>query len=713
MNDESQTLDQRSGDGAAAPVSEDLLTTVKNEIKALSGEGVSSLYERRTNSENVRYCKWEGQSEDGKKHREKLNREPFPFEGASDVRIRLADMIVNERVLVLQAAVKRMSLQVTGMEMNDKARANKIGTLMRWIIKNQLGNSFRREIKKLAQYQIGDSPAGAVLFISWNMDTGMETKTTNIDELVKSLAQKYGQNLKEEDILDFVDMIKSPYREDDAVTFLHAQSPQLKKERVRQIVKDLRETGTASYPSPYVKTSVPQVSAKRLFKDIFFPLDTTDYQRARYIFLPEWLSEAELEERKLTHGYSEDFITAVKQHKGLSGFQSEYAEMITGDGSTTTSQDNINKEKYEIITYLRRAVDDDGVMGIYTAAIHCKAEIAAKDEELLSYKHGQYPGVFFSNEVLTDSLLDTRGVPELVMTEQNTLKLLTDSNTDYTSIATIPPVFTPSNRPKAELVIGPMRQIKRKRTSDYEWMKPPPQPRGNDVAQEKLMNRVDEYFGRPNAGPLSVLHMQGLVEDFLSSLADAMMQLFQLCQQYMPDDVLKSVVGGNGIAMFRDRKEIQGKYNIALEFDVRNLDQEFLLSMAKIMSEMILPMDSQATVMRDQLIAMLFHAINPNLAERALQPVDDASIREVEDEELNFTKIAAGIEPQMKEKGQNHGLRLKVLNNLAQKNPEAITTLKDASKMILEKRMEHLQFMVQQQQNAEIGRVGSRPALEE
>jgi hypothetical protein len=66
------------------------------------------------------------------------------------------------------------------------------------------------------------------------------------------------------------------------------------------VVKELRENGKAEFPAPYVRVNQPSICAYRLFEDIFLPANTTDLQRARCIFLREWLTEAELKEREMS-----------------------------------------------------------------------------------------------------------------------------------------------------------------------------------------------------------------------------------------------------------------------------------------------------------------------------------------------------------------------------------------------------------------------------
>ena len=79
----------------------------KPDIKLLQHELQRSLYNganiaKLNANDDMRLCRWEGQTEDGKKHSDyRQDQDPaMPFEGASDVRVRLADKLINELVAV-------------------------------------------------------------------------------------------------------------------------------------------------------------------------------------------------------------------------------------------------------------------------------------------------------------------------------------------------------------------------------------------------------------------------------------------------------------------------------------------------------------------------------------------------------------------------------------------------------------------------------------
>ena len=105
--------------------------------------------------------------------------------------------------------------------------------------------------------------------------------------------------------------------------------------------------------------------------------------------------------------------------------------------------------------------------------------------------------------------------------------------------------------------------------------------------------------------------------------------------------------------------------------------------------------------------------LSRRLANRLTRPVDAANQSEIDDEEANFTKIAAGVEPPMLEEGQNYALRRQTLLGIGQKNPEAFRKLTPQSWAILEARLKHFDGMLEQQKNAVIGRTMAAPALPE
>lgn len=709
--------------GSPAKVSQDYLKELKQGVKDIATAAQKGTWGSRQTNENERYCRWAGQSDDGRKHADALDgKPPFPFEGASDGRIRLADQLINEREMICVAAATRAAASVTGMEIEDDAKAARIQTLVKWVTLNKLGRAWRRELRKVAQWMHGDSPAVAFMGVFWRQEWAIHTRKVGLFELADELGKAFGDQLPADMIAQVADLVTDEARAAEATQFFSELIPEADPKQIKAMIEAWRAGEVAEFPEPYLRHSAPEVRALRLYDDIFLPANTRELARARVIYLREWLTRAEVMERSAREHWPKTFSAALlgegdnKGKESASAFPETFT-VYSHDGDQVVALQTADDRKglYEILTAYWRATRPDGAMGVYTVTFHADIEVAATDRTLMEYDHGEYPVVEFARETLTNRLMDTRSVTELVGTEQTALKQLHDSYQDHTAIATVPPLFTPQWAGDDQVIIAPLAQISRRRRDDYEFMTPPAYPSTNDGARKEIRRRVDEYWGRWNAEvspELVQLHLQNAVDTFLSGTADVLVQVIQLCQQYMTDEEIARVTGGSGAPMIRTVQEIQGKFDLVLDFDVRNLDREYILKLAETLSKYVLPMDTVQTIARDRLVAMIFSAINPNLAERTLRPVEEADRNETNDEETNFAKISAGIEPPMMENGQNFSLRLDVIKGILQKNPGALDKLDGVSQEILKKRIEHLTFMVSQDQNRMIGRLGAKPALE-
>ena len=717
------TIHQTHDDGSPAELDAEDLARFKDEIKYLTGENAREVAWRRQWADDIRFCRWNGQSPDGLKHRDALDgEEPFPFEGARDSRVRSADALTNEHVLVLTAAAFGAALNVKPMEIKDGGFADRMNTLLRWVLFNQLGADYVREIYRLSQYQEGDSPAAGVLGVWWRREEALRMETVELTDVITQAA--INTRTPREQIPEFVAGLKAVLldaeQEATAGQWLVVAYPTLKPGRARKVARELRAKGKAAFPVKYVAVNRPEMCAYRLFQDIFVPLNTAQPRRARCYFLREWLTEVDLVARKTSTGYgsvpySEEFVDELLQHMGQTGFALYERNAVAMDdgGSLTFTQQppDLHKGEYEVITAVFKAVNEDDVPGIYTLPFSNFVELAARPRELLDFKHGQYPFTWFAREVLTGRAVDSRGVPELEQTDQQLEKFIFDSFGDNASLAALPMIETPRSRGKLQLVIGPLKQQKVDRPGQIAYIPAPQYPAAVEKLLLLLRERRDQFWGRisvTNPPALTQLHQQGRVNLFLGSLKDALKQILQLCQQYLTDEELQRITGANGLAVARTREEIQGQFDLDMSFSTIGLDFEMLVKMAEVIGRYILPMDSLNTVQRDQLVRWLFNALNPNLAESVWRPAQSANADEQKDESINFARIVAGDEPPMQAEGQNFALRLQVLQDIVNKNPEVQKKLTPISAQMLEARMEHLANQVEQAENAKIGaRVGA------
>jgi hypothetical protein len=211
-----------------------------------------------------------------------------------------------------------------------------------------------------------------------------------------------------------------------------------------------------------------------------------------------------------------------------------------------------------------------------------------------------------------------------------------------------------------------------------------------------------------------MLHAQELVDQWLLDMKLCIVQTLALAQQYMSPDEVARVTGNPALELAASGADIRGRYDITAEFDARLLDNEALGAKLSYLSEVLVPLDNMGVIDRAGLVKYMFQAIDPNLAGLLVQDIGAATQAEQEDEQVQFAKIAAGTEPQLKEGGQNAQVRLQTLQQIIQSNPAVQQRYQqdEIFRSMIDARAQAFQFQLQQAQNAIIGRVGSQPALQ-
>ena len=711
-----------TGDGGTIKCQPARLNWLKEEFKHVTVHAGWSVNDRRILAEDTRYCRWPGQSTDGKKHADADQGKPaFPFEGASDVRMRTADDIINEHVILLMAAVGRMQPKFTSPDPTKAQLGDKLAVLWEWMKNNQLRREWYTELRRLAQFRQGDSPAVGILQVWWKEETTLQALEVTRDQLLQTLLQEAAgdqQQAPDPALQQHIEeLFADPAQVGTLAQVLQSEWPDLPDERARKVAKDLQQAGTAEFPYPVPKVGRVAIRARRLMEEVFVPENTEEIQRGRVIYVREWFTATELREKERKGEYldakvnGDSFVDQVLKHEGESSWRHYSHWNVNGDWSNRIVERTWDKERhrgqYEILTAYFKASNKQGVPGIYSIAYHHAVEQPGSDMELCDYQHGMFPFVDFPREILTGRLWDTRGISELSMTEQQSLKVLHDSFVDHAQLSTVPPIKVPSSRPKMALVIGPLKLIKENRPGEISFMTPPAYPQTNEKVQEQIGHRLDRYFGRmtdTNSKDWVRAYGQDLVDSFFIDLGEAVKMALQLCQQYMDDTTIQRVLGSDGLPIARSVEDIQGQFDVEISFEAGMLSMEWVEAIAKMITTYAKPWDTQNQIRSDELEQWFFSSLSPTLARRLLTPVTKANQNEVEAAQKDFGKIKDGIEPERPTEGVDFQTRLQTILGVGQANPEAFQTLTPVSQQILQDHVKYLQGQIMQQQNKLIGR---------
>ena len=360
----------------------------------------------------------------------------------------------------------------------------------------------------------------------------------------------------------------------------------------------------------------------------------------------------------------------------------------------------------EVVYAYQKAVDQDGVPGVFYTVFSPQVGDKWGYFEGLEYAHGQYPFVVWRSEMVYRQITESRGVPEICATWQHEVKAQRDSIFDYTSLATLPPIEVPKTR-GGNLKIGPAVQVPVLRRGEIGFLQPPAREPGvafNLI--EAVMAQTDRYFGRPTekvAPAVTQMRQQRLINNWLHGWTEAFRQVLALTLQYVgPTEVMRITASQTQLP-----PDVQD-FDVMLKFDIRELSTDLVTEKLKAISTLVLPLDTAGVIDRAKLISVALRAIDPTLATELVMQQGPAAQKMFGETNDEIALMSLGNPPQLRENDPTAAMRLQFSQQVLQANPKYQAQLQQDPlfQANLQKYIENLQFSVQQQQNAVTGRLG-------
>ena len=686
------------------------------------------------NNDDTRYCRWSPQWSDGRK-RSTETEAAWPFEGASDARVNLADSIITELAGVLTTAFWQAVTQAVSARAGWQERASRFAALLQWMTKTKQRQQMTTEVELSAQYLL--TYGVSVLNVGWAREVSLVPRTFKLEELAQ-LAQQAPPGSP---LALLPSLILDPTMEDAAVETVRAAGTALVQQlfaadvadvgeelaawelsaaKARALVRALRADGEAEIPLPMVSKNQPFIAALKPFEDVFWPGSTCDVQRAAVIFRKEYLTKAELAGRVLACGWDARWVEEVSEKcQGyFSAYTDNVAGLLTGDGDAAfTYEQDAQSQDYEVIHAYYPQVDADGVRTISYTVFHPKL-IADKSQSPLYAQHGPLgyahlglPFVAGRYENRERRLMSSRGVPQLVATRQRALKVQLDALTDLTSLAVFPPLLVPDNGMGTRFKFGPGQTNYAAPNRAPAFMQIPSS--GATVAFElwdRISHSVNNDFGLLSADvppARTQARLQMVINQFLQMWSLAFEQQFHLMCQYLADAEYMAVTGDT--QPLPKGREIAQEHACWLAFDARNLDAEHVAAQFQAISQALIPLDTANVIDRSKYIALQLRSINPSIADEVVQPAQSGQAQVFEKVQRNFLLMFAGNPPELGEDANPTApMELQMAQQIMQQNKkyqQALGTDPDFAEKV-KQYVENLQFGVQQQENRQIGRVG-------
>jgi hypothetical protein len=648
-------------------------------------------------SENVRYCRWPGQTDDGKKWNDGNRTNPaFPWDGASDTRIPLADEVVNGMVDLCSTAFWRSMLRVAPSNVSQLEVASTAHNLMDWAINARMYTDLTREVELLSQYLWTYGWTG--VHVTWQQEMGQKEQYLTMDQIVALAAQSPQGSV----LADMPALIANPEADDQSAELLLAAFPNLTKRRALKAVRELRDEGECDFPVPTMVTNKPMIAALAPYDELAFPPETTDIQSARVVFRRFYMTEVEVLQKVETDEWDAEWAQEAINTMGRFSNYADYTYTLGLSNNALMDRSNL----IEIVYAYQKAVDEDGIPGVFYTVFCPQVGNKWGYFELLDYAHGQYPFVVWRSELIHRKIVESRGVPEIASTWQHEVKAQRDSVFDYTSLTTLPPIEVPKTR-GGNLKIGPAIQIPVLRRGEIGFMQPP--SREPNVAFQLMAAveaQTDRYFGRPTEKvppAITQMRQQRLINNWLHGWTEAFRQTLALVLQYMgPEEIMR--VTGSQIQIPENVQE----FDCTLKFDVRELSTDLVTEKLKAISSLVLPLDTVGVIDRSKLISVALRTIDPTLASELVMQTGPASQKMFKETNDEVALMSLGNPPALRENDPTAAMRLQFTQQVLQSNPKYQAQLQQDPlfQANLQKYLENLQFSVQQQQNAVTGRLG-------
>ena len=666
-------------------------------------------------ADDIRLARWPGQTDDGKKHSyARPNGDPaFPFEGASDVRIRLVDRLIRDQKALLMHSFKACTLKVGGTEINDTMSAASATTLMRWLIDTKMKLELQKEAELHADYML--HYGWSVVQIGWEREIGKRITPITMQQLQQTGAQMKAMTGDERGET-IVEAIMDPNKEDYAVQIITDMMPDVEQQDAVKLVRDLRENGEGSITQPFIAKNLPSITALKPYDEVCFPPETSDLQKARVIFRRQYVTEVELRSMASVGGWNKQFVESAARTMGNHYYFNDPNLVPT----TTMLNTNIQRgdNLVELVWAYYRQLDKNDVPAIYYC-VFCP-QVGSEQfgiQEMLNYAHNQYPFVELRMETMRRQVTESRGIPELCKTEQDEVKAQHDAFRDRTALEVMPPIKV-AKRIGALNRIAPGQILPVSTKDDYTYLEPPAgRAEYAFMVIEQVEKNLGNYFGfqigEKPIDPVRIQMMKQLhVDNWMMFWTRAFSQMFTLCLQFMPEE---EIVRITGTPLKQGMSDIHTQYDLNVRFDVRDADPEFVREKLKAIIETVVPLDVSGVIDRDKLVKLVIESISPDAARELVIDKATASQKLYKDTVNEVGMMMLGNEANYIEKDAQAGSKLQFVQDIIQKNPKAQQAAQGDQifQILLQNYVKHLQFQVEQEKNKQIGRVGVSPATEQ
>lgn len=657
-------------------------------------------FERRDRLEDSFFCHWEGQHPSGLVL-DTDEEAAWPFNGASDQRIRLGDTVFKKLDALIVVALSAATVEITTTGADRERRSASILTLLRWML-DSLGSEGWGQIRALIHYFLVDSPAIAAMTVDWKRFCTLRPEETDAEEVVAAFTASMSAQgaMSEVEAAELAWGVitgrDAPEWDPSPLTNFLVSAKGVRERDALRIVRALGEgDGRVEFLARGEPDEGIRLTALRYGDNFCIPTECRSFDYANPWFRGEWLTREQLRERIESDGWDAGWVEETLQHPGADFYN---AKAVEAQG------DEDFRDLYSVCWCYTAETNDAGETVRYVTVLS-HADGSAFGKRAISTRRGKWNTVVFRREVVSTRLTDGRGLAEICSADQGIVKTLSDRSNDNAIIGSLPPALAKGSAAR-NAVIQPFGKIPIGVSDDVKFMTPPQFPATAKDRAKEIRDGLFDYLGLSNGETDVSDRTKAFVSDMLLQFRDLFVLMIETAQDCASDELLAGVTDDGDVKGLK-REDITGRFGIRLTLDPDNLNGEKLMKKLTTFSQ-ILGMDKRGEVDTSPVLRHALFTLFPEISKRTIKPADQLMADDLANEQENFVKIKAGVMPQMNtEGGWNYRARLQWWQQLQQENPEAIESMPPRSQEMMQQWLEALQQQdTQFGENAEIGKTG-------
>lgn len=674
----------------------------------LNGETPLARLQR---AETVQFNRRAGKSRDGKKNQQNFAGKVIrPYDGCPDSDIHTCDELVLGITDVLcmgreMAQIGVRSSYVTKASAAATAELRAVAEFCQRATSSDRANSVELAAQMTAKL------GWCVRNPGWRERWELVERELDLESFINQVAQDFGP----ENALKLSTAILDPTLEAEAVNVIGQLFAYVPKSRRAKIVRELREDGQTTFldrqrteARPTDRTLIPGYN--------YFVLGAPgELARARGHLVIERLTQADLESIAASEGWNEAFVEAVLATMG------QYSSMSDGMRQKAESLDGPSHDlSVEIWTTCIYQFDEELAAAGWYYTVFSPHVSPAKGETgkadfarhfLLSYACG---APFIESRLMVEgpAVDDSRGVPEMVETDQAIMKMLQDAVIARAHLEVDPPrafigfgnsIVENWNAPGAAVKSifpgGDVKELGPTRGS----------PQVGEAALERIEAGTRRRFALPNntdgSHPSAWQTRQlRLVKRFLTAEAEVLTQQVVLCYQELEAEELAQIIGHWPQLSLADVLQ----HRITLSFDVRGLDADWRNDLVQMVMQ-LLGIDRGATINTDAAVQLLGSAFDPALISAIVRDPAEANEAVYDKVSNDVLEIMTGNPPRLSDRDASAGMQLKAAIKIIGMNDKykEVLARDEKTRENLKAYVESLQHSVQETQMSPVqGRTG-------